>query len=113
MELSHEEKIKQFYEEMDMLRLENHSYKKFKKLVAQMLQSIANLVAEEPDEEKRRTLQTAWTAIASTSERDVENIRYYEKLIKVKNPPQIRRKEYLESVARAINQVYMDLFCII
>lgn len=104
------EKIKQLYSELNKLRLDDYAYYPFQRQVDQILDEINALMGEEPDEKKKIPLRIAYSGLSHTAGKEVGYIKYHQDLMHKKNAAKVRRTEYYNSISKAVDQVYMDIF---
>jgi hypothetical protein len=107
------ERIRQIFDDMNKLRLDDYSYYAFKRNISSILEEINGLIAEEQDEQKKIHYQHAYSALAHTDNKEVEFIKYHQDLMRKKNAAKVRRTEYFDAVEKAYDQIYRDLILIL
>lgn len=107
------ERIRQIFDDMNKLRLDDYSYYTFKRNIASILEELNGLITEEEDKQKKIYYQQAFSALAHTDNKEVEFIKYHQDLMRKKNAAKVRRTEYFEAVEKAYGQIYMDLVLVL
>jgi hypothetical protein len=107
------ERIRQIFDDMNKLRLDDYSYSSFKRNISSILMEVNGLIAEEQDEQKKLYYQHAYSALAHTDNKEVEFVKYHQDLMRKKNAAKVRRTEYFDAVEKAYDQVYIDLILIL
>lgn len=107
------EEIKSLFGQLNSLKTEEYCFRSFDRIVTEILSKLEVLIEEETIETVKNEYIYVHSCLTHTSNEEVEFIKYHENRMHKRNAAKVRAIEYRNAVAKAVDQVCLDLILII